>query len=93
MQRELSDSLASLEEILLKVVSDVQFIQEKEQKLVYKSDTEAARMTGLGRDYWERIRHLVPHIIVPAKEHGKPDSIVYPIEGVRQWLNEHQEFY
>lgn len=93
MTNNLNDSLSDLDKVLTEVILNVRSIQESHQRLVYKSDAEAAEKTGFGRDRWERIRMLVPHIRVPAKEEGKSDSIVYPIDGVREWLRDHQEFY
>lgn len=85
-------SVEELQTALEKVLDDVRRANEEQDISVWKSDKDAAKGTGLGTFYWNRIRHLVPHFVIPADE-KHPQAIVYPKQAVKEWLNDHTETY
>lgn len=73
-------------------LEEINKLREQNETLVWKSNAIAAKETGLGSTYFDRIRHKLPHIDVSDEESGTT-SVVYPKAAVKKWLDEHTEFY
>lgn len=85
-------AVEGLESSLEKLLEDVRRLRQENEQSVWRNDKDAAEGTGLGPYYWRRIRHLVPHMVIPA-DGQNPESIVYPKESVREWIKAHTETY
>jgi hypothetical protein len=89
---ETNEVIDSLEDLFEKQIVELKKLREQNDAFVWSSDIQAATETGLGRTYFARIRHKLPHIEVKDEVSGVT-SVVYPKEAVKQWLAEHTEYY
>jgi hypothetical protein len=89
---ETNEVINKLGDLFEQQITELKKLREQNDTLVWSSDIQAANETGLGRTYFARIRHRLPHIEVKDEVTGTV-SVVYPKAAVKQWLEEHVEFY
>ena len=76
-----------------KLLSELRELQQKNDEVFWRSDIAAANGSGLGRDLFRRVKHLVPHIEIPPAKEGGSTTIVYPKEALREWANRNVKYY
>ena len=89
---EANETIEALSRLLNETVGELQKLKEQDDTYVWSSDMKAYQELGLGKKYFERIRHKLPHIEIPDEKTGYV-SVVYPKKAVKQWLDEQTTTY
>ncbi|MBU7455714.1 hypothetical protein [Leuconostoc fallax] len=89
---ETNETIEALSRLLNETVGELQKLKEQDVAYVWNSDKKAYEELGIGRTYFEKIRHKLPHIEIPDEKTGSV-GIVYPKKAVKQWLDEHTTTY
>lgn len=69
--------------IFSKAVSE---LKSGSEQLVYRTEGEAYKKTGLQRTYWDRIKYRVPYMEIPAEHEGGEQRRVYPVKALEEFI-------
>lgn len=89
---EFNDVIENMEKLFSQQLTELDKLHRQNDVIVWKSDSQAAAETGLGRTYFSRIRYRLPHIEIEDAATGVK-STVYPKAAVKKWLADHIEYY
>lgn len=93
-QKDLDSFIEAFADLTQKQLEEIKRLGSKTDVYAWKSDKEAYGPDGLnvGKTYFDRIRHKLPHISVADEKTGI-QSVVYPVAQCKQWMDDHVEYY